>query len=51
MVEEEDKERKEGGAKLSKKVPAEKVTEGLEKARQDLANAKGRVKALVHLLA
>ncbi len=47
ILAEDEKERQAGGARLVKKVPAEKVTEDLEKARQDLAAAKQRLKLVV----
>ncbi len=40
----------EKGSKSARKVPADKMTENLERAKQDLSNAKGGIKALVSFL-
>ncbi len=47
ILADEDKDKKEGGLKTSKKVPGERQTEGMDKAKQALAEVKGRVRIIV----
>ena len=48
-MEDEEKDKKEGGAKTNRKVPSDKMTQQLKDALSELANLKPKFKGFVKL--